>query len=179
MFSEEEINKLPEYSPWNYEIKLIEGSTPPYGPIYPLKEKELAVLGEYINKQMAVPKIRLLKSRARSPILFVPKVYGTLHLCVDYCGLNKIIVKDRTPFPLMTELREQLAKAKIFTKLDLRHGYNLIRIAEGDEWNSAFRTKYGLFEYLVIPFGLCNAPASFVAMINQVLRKLLDEAVIV
>ena len=81
--------------------------------------------------------------------------------------------------PLMTELREQVAKAKIFTKLDLRHGYNLIRIAEGDEWKTAFRTKYGLFEYLVMPFGLCNAPASFQAMINQVLRELLDEGVIV
>ena len=72
-----------------------------------------------------------------------------------------------------------MAKARIFTKLDLRHGYNLIRIAEGDEWKTAFRTKYGLFEYLVMPFGLCNAPASFQAMINQVLRELLDEGVIV
>ena len=79
----------------------------------------------------------------------------------------------------MTELREQVAKAKIFTKLDLCHGQNLIRIAEGDEWKTAFHTKYGLFKYLVMPFGLCNAPASFQAMINQVLRELLDEGVIV
>ena len=72
-----------------------------------------------------------------------------------------------------------MAKTKIFTKLDLRHGYNLIQIAEGDEWKTAFRTKYGLFEYLMMPFGLCNAPASFQAMINQVLRELLDEGVLV
>ena len=179
VFSEEEINKLPEHSPWDHEIKLIEGSTPPYGLIYPFNKMELAVLREYINKQMAVGKIRLLKSPAGSPILFVPKADGTLRLCVDYRGLNKIMVKDRTPLPLMTELREQVAKAKIFTKLDLRHGYNLIRIAEGDEWKTAFRTKYGLFEYLVMPFGLCNAPASFQAMFNQVLRELLEEGVIV
>ena len=102
-----------------------------------------------------------------------------LRSCVDYRGVNKIMVKDRTPLPLMTELREQVAKAKIFTKLDLRHDYNLIRIAEGDEWKTAFRTKYGLFEYLVMPFGLCNAQASFQAVINQVLRELLDEGVIV
>ena len=116
VFSEEEINKLPEHSTWDHEIKLIEGSTPPYGPIYPLNEKELAVLREYINKQMAVGKIRLSKSPAGLPILFVPKADGTLRLCVDYRGLNKITVKDRTPLPLMTELREQVAKAKIFTK---------------------------------------------------------------
>ena len=154
VFSEEEINKLPEHSPWAHEIKLIEGSTPPYGPIYPLNKMELAVLREYINKQMAVGKIRLSKSPAGSPILFVRKADGMLCLCVDYRGLNKITVKDRTPLPLMTELREQVAKAKIFTKLDLRHGYNLIRIAEGDEWKTVFHTKYSLFEYLVMPFGL-------------------------
>ena len=179
VFSEEEINKLPEHSPWDHEIKLVEGTTPPFGPIYPLNEKELQVLREYIKKQMAAGKIRLSKSPAGSPILFTPKADGTLRLCVDYRGLNKITVKDRTPLPLMTELREQVAKAKVFTKLDLRHGYNLIRIAKGDEWKTAFRTKYGLFEYLVMPFGLCNAPASFQAMINEVLRELLDEGVIV
>ena len=79
----------------------------------------------------------------------------------SYRGLNKITVKDRTPLPLMTELREQVAKARIFTMLDLHHGYNLIRIAERDEWKTTFRTKYGLFENLVMPFRLCNAPASF------------------
>ena len=179
VFSEEVINKLPAHSTWDNEIKLVEGSTPPYGPIYPLNEKELAVLWEYINKQMEVGKIRFSKSQTGSPILFIPKADGTLRLCVEYRGLNKITVKDRTPLPLMTELREQVAKAKIFTKLGLRHGYNLIRIAEGDKWKTTFRTMYGLFKYLVMPFGLCNAPGSFQAMINQVLRELLDKGVIV
>ena len=91
------------------------------------------MLREYINKQMAVGKIRISKSPAGSQILFVPEADGMLRLCMDYRGLNKITIKDRTPLPLMTELREQVAKAKIFTKLDLRHGYNLIRIAEWDE----------------------------------------------
>ena len=133
VFSEEEINKLPEYTSWDHEIELIEGSTPPYGPIYPLNEKELLILREYINKNLAAGKIRISKSSAGSPILFVPTADGTHHLCVDYRGLNKITVKDRTPLSLMTELWEQVAKARIVTKLDLRHGYNLIRIAEGDE----------------------------------------------
>ncbi len=179
VFSEEEINKLPEHSPWDHEINLIEGTTPPYGPIYPMSENELTVLREYLDKQLETGKIRASKSPASSPILFVPKADGTLRLCVDYRGLNKITVKDRTPLPLMSELRERVGKAKIFTKLDLRHGYNLIRIADGDEWKTAFRTKYGLFEYLVMPFGLCNAPASFQTMINAVLWTYLDDGVIV
>ena len=179
VLTEEEINKLPEHSPWDHEIKLIECSTPPYGPIYPLQEKKLAMLREYINKQMAVGKSRLSKSPAGSPILFIPKVDGSLCLCVDYRGLNMITVKDRTSLPLMTELRKQVAKAKIFTKLDLHHCYNFIQISEGDEWKTAFHTKYGLFVYLVMSFGLYNAPASFQDMINQVLRELLDEGVIV
>ena len=133
VFSEEEINKLPEYSSWDHEINLVEGTTPPFGPIYPLNKKELGVLREYINKNLAAGKIRVSKSPASSPILFVPKADNMLRLCVDYRGLNKITIKDRTPLPVMTELREQVAKARIFTKLDLRHGYNLIRIAEGDK----------------------------------------------
>ena len=137
------------------------------------------VLGEYINKNLVAGKIRISISLAGSPILFPPKADGTLRLCVDYRGLNKITVKDRTPLPLMTELREQVVKARIFTKLDLLHGYNLICIAEGNEWKTALRTKYRLFEYLVMPFGLCNAPASFQAIINEVLGELLDEGVIV
>jgi hypothetical protein len=90
-----------------------------------------------------------------------------------------VMVKDRTLLLLMSELRERLGRAKIFTKLDLKTGYNLIPIAEGDEWKTAFRTRYGLFEYLVMPFGLCNAPGTFQAMINKVLQELPDKGVIV
>jgi hypothetical protein len=79
----------------------------------------------------------------------------------------------------MAELRESLGRAKVFTKLDLKNGYNLIRIAEGDEWKTVLRTRYGLFEYLVMPFDLCNARGTFQAMINTVLHELLDEGVIV
>ena len=149
VFSKGEINKLPEHTSWDHEIKLVDGSTPPYKPIYPLNEKELRlmVLREYINKNLVAGKIRISKSSAGSPILFVPKADSTLRLCVDYSSLNKITVKDRTPLSLMIELRKQVAKSRIFTKLALRHSYNLIRIAEGDEWKTAFRTKYGLFKY--------------------------------
>jgi hypothetical protein len=89
-----------------------------------------------------------------------------LRLCVDYRGLNKITVKNRHPLPLITESLERLAQAKFYTKLDVREAYHRIRIKEGDEWKTAFRTKYGYFEYTVMPFGLTNAPAQFQAYMN-------------
>jgi hypothetical protein len=179
VFSEEEINRLPDHTEYDDQIELVEGAVPPFGPIYLLSEKELEVLREYLRKELAAGKVRRSKSPAGAPIIFVPKPDGSMRLCVDYRGVNKVTVKDRTPLPLMSELRERLGRAKIFTKLDLKNGYNLIRIAEGDEWKTAFRTRYGLFEYLVMPFELCNAPGTFQAMINKVLQELLDEDVIV
>jgi hypothetical protein len=179
VFSEEEINKLPDHSNYDHEINLIPGATAPFGPIYPLSEKELAALREYLKPNLESGKVRRSSSPAGAPIIFVPKKDGSLRLCVDYRGLNKVTIKDRTPLPLMTELRERLAKARIFSLIDLKNGYNLIRIKEGDEWKTAFRTRYGLFEYTVMPFGLCNAPGTFQSMINEVLRDLLDDGTVV
>ena len=101
------------------------------------------------------------KSPAGAPILFVPKKNGKLRLCVDYKELNNVTLKNKYPLPLMDPLREQVKGATIFTKFDLRDGYYLIRIRKGNEWKTAFRTQYGQFEYKVMPFGLCNAPATF------------------
>jgi hypothetical protein len=133
VFSEEEINRLPDHTEYNHRIELIEGSVPPFGPIYPLSEKELQKLREYLRKELAAGKIRRFKSPAGPPIIFVPKPDGSMRLCVDYREVNKVKVKDRTSLPLLSELRERLGRAKIFTKLDLKNGYNLIRIVEGDE----------------------------------------------
>lgn len=102
------------------------------------------------------------------------KADGTLRLCVDYRGLNGVTVKNRYPLPLIKETLDQLYKAKWYTKLDLRQGYNQLRIAEGEEWKTAFRTRYGHFEYTVMPFGLTNAPATFQHFINDCLRDFLD-----
>ena len=89
-------------------------------------------------------------------------------MCVDYHGLNKATVKNRYPLPLLSGLLDQLGKAKIFTKIDLQGAYNLVRIKEGDEWKTAFRTRYRHFEYNVMPFGLTNAPAIFQHMMNNI-----------
>ncbi|KAJ1041202.1 hypothetical protein NDA10_004095 [Ustilago hordei] len=121
----------------------------------------MSELRRYLDENLEKGFIRPSKSPARSPVLFVPKKDGGLRLCVDYRGLNKITVKNRAPLPLIEEQLFLLRKARIYTKLDLRAAYNLIRIAKGDEWKTAFGTQLGLYEYLVMPFGLANAPAHF------------------
>jgi hypothetical protein len=100
-------------------------------------------------------------SLAGAPIHFVKKKDSTLHLCVNYWWLNKITIKDRTPLLLIGEALDRLSHARIYMKLDVRNAYHNLWIATGDEWKTAFHTKYGLYEYRVMPFGLTNVPASF------------------
>ena len=167
------------HSPYNHAIDLLPETAPPWGPVYSFSETELTALREYLETMRASGKIRPSTSSAGAPILFVPKPHGRgLRLCVDYRGLNKITMKNRYPLPLMDELRDWVQGSTIFTKIDLKVGYNLVRIKEGDEWKTAFRTRYGHYEYLVMPMGLCNAPASFQNMMNDILRDLLDRGVI-
>jgi len=113
------------------------------------------------------------------PVLFVKKKDGSLRLYVDFCELNRITKKDRYPLPLISDLLDSPRKARIYTKIDLRHAYHLVRIAEGDEWKTAFRTRYGAFEWSVMPFGLTNAPAAFQRFMNDVFSDLLDVCVVV
>lgn len=108
-----------------------------------------------------------MSSATTAPILFISKADGTLRICVDYRGLKKVTIKDKYPLPLLSELRDRLNKAKVFTKLDLKNGYNLLHIAKGDEWKTAFRTGYGFYEYNVMPFRLCNVLASFQSVITR------------
>jgi hypothetical protein len=169
---------LPKHQKWDHEIKLEPGKEPGFQPIYKLSEKELEALREYIDKMLQKGFIRRSESPAGYPVLFVPKKNGKLRPCIDYRKLNDITIKNRYPLPNIGELRDWLAHAEIFTALDLRGAYNLIRIKEGEEWKTAFRTRYGHFEYLVMPFGLTNAPATCQELINNVLRAHLDIFVI-
>jgi hypothetical protein len=178
VFSEEAASQLPARGQLEHAIEL-EGGKPPYGPIYSLSEKELKVLREYLQDSLRNGWIRESTSPAGAPILFTPKNDGELRLCVDYRALNKLTIKNRYPLPLIGEIMDRLVGAKVFTKLDLRNAYHRIRIHEGDEWKTAFRTRYGHFEYLVMPFGLANAPATFQAYINQALIGLVDISCVV
>ncbi|EAL17174.1 hypothetical protein CNBN1990 [Cryptococcus deneoformans B-3501A] len=170
---------LPEHRSFDHHIPLEEGKNPPFGPIYNLSETELEALREYLDENLKKGFIRPSESPAGAPILFVKKKDGSLRMCVDYRGINKITIKNRYPLPLIAELLDRLKSAKVFTKIDLRGAYNLLRIKAGEEWKTAFRTRYGHFEYLVMPFGLTNAPASFQHLMNHNFRDLLDIFVII
>jgi len=174
LFSEVEASALPPHRPYDHKIPLKEGFVPPFGPLYSLSRPELVALKEWLDENLQKGFIRASSSPAGSPILFVKKSDGSLRLCVDYRGLNEGTIKNRYPLPLIQETLMRLSKAKYFTTLDVRGAYNLIRMAEGEEWKTAFRTRYGLFESLVMPFGLTNAPADFQTFINDVLRPFLD-----
>ena len=162
-------DKLPPHRLFDHAIDMVEGKEPPWGPIYALSEKELEVLRTYLDDVLRSGKMRPSKSSVGAPIFFVPKKEGRgLRFCVDYRGQNKVTILNRYPLPLMNKFRDHVRGAKIFTKLDLKSRYNRIRIKEGDEWKTAFRTRYGLFEYKVMPFGLANAPATFQNMMNVI-----------
>jgi hypothetical protein len=177
--SEDSAKGLAEHSSNDLAIQITPEGVPPHQPLYNLSATELEVLRKYLQEYMARGWIRRSKSSAGAPILFVKKKDGSLRLCVDYRGLNKITVKNRHPLPLITESLERLAQAKFYTKLDIREAYHRIRIKEGDEWKTAFRTKYGHYEYTVMPFGLTNAPAQFQAYMNETLAGLVDITCIV
>ena len=180
VFSPDLASELPEHTGINnHAIELVEGQQPPYGPIYSLGPVELETLKAYIETNLANGFIRPSKSPAGAPILFDQKSDGSLRLYVDYRGLNNLTIKNRYPLPLIGELLDRLGRAKRFTQLDLTSAYHRMRIREGDEWKTAFRTRYGHFEYQVMPFGLTNAPASFQGYINKILAEKLDIFVIV
>ena len=107
------------------------------------------------------------------PVLFVKKKDGSLHLCVDFCGLNRIFKKDHYPLPLISNLLDSPCKAWVYSKIDLCHAYYLVCITNGDEWKTAFRTRYGSFEWSIMPFGLTNASAAFQRFMNNIFSDLL------
>jgi hypothetical protein len=159
VFSKKTSDRLPKFRGGHLDhyIPIESGKQPPFLPLRNQSPLELKTVKEYIDENLEKGWIRPSTSSAGAPILFVKKKDGSLRLCVDYRGLNKITLKDRTPLPLISESLDRLKGAKYFTKIDLRNGYHNIRVAEGDEWKTAFRTRYGLYEYTVMPFGLTNA----------------------
>jgi hypothetical protein len=178
VFSKGKAETLPEHHPYNLKIDLEEGQAPP-GCMYSLSPLELGPLQTFIEDNVRSGFIRPTNSLHGAPILFMRKKDRSLRLCVDYRGLNKITKKDRYPLPLISDLLDAPWKARTYTKIDLRHAYHLVRITEGEEWKTAFHTRYGSFEWLVMPFGLSNAPVAFHRFMNNIFGDLLDVCVIV
>lgn len=174
VFSPVDVEQLPPHRPYDIEIELEDGKSPPFGSMYRLSPEERTALTDYIESNMRKGFIRRSTSSAAAPILFVRKKTGGLRLCVDYRGLNAITKKNRYPLPLIDDLLDRVQGCKHFTVIDLKNAFNLVRIKEGDEWKTAFRTPMGLYEYLVMPMGLTNAPATFQAFIQDTLRDYLD-----
>ena len=120
-----------------------------------------------------------IRQAERAPVLFVRKKDGSLHLCVDFCNLNKITKKDHYPLPHISNLLDSPQKARFYTKIDLHHAYHLVHIHEGDEWKTAFHTHYGSIKWCVMPFGLTNPPTAFQCFMNDIFGDLLDVCMLV
>lgn len=179
VFSKTRATTLPPLCPYDCAIELPPGTSPPRGRLYSLSPPEREAMDEYIQEALAAGIIRPSSSPAGAGFFFVAKKDGSLRPCVDYRGLNEVTVKNRYPLPLMSSAFELLQGASIFSKLDLRNAYHLVRKREGDEWKTAFNTPSGHYEYLVMPFGLSNGPAVFQSLVNDVLRDTLNQFVFV
>ena len=175
VFSEKESERLPEHKPWDHAIDL-----KPDAPetirtkIYPMSVNEQEELDRFLEENLRKGYIRPSKSPLSSPVFFVKKKDGKLRFVQDYRKLNEYTVKNRYPLPLVADIVNRLRNAKYFTKCDIRWGYNNIRVKEGHEWKGAFATNRGLFEPLVMFFGLTNSPAMFQALMNSIFADLIS-----
>lgn len=179
VFPEKLPDGLPPERAVDHKIELVPGSFPPSRPTIRLSAPELAELKKQLAELEEAGFIQPSKSPYGAPILFVKKKSGEMRMCIDYRALNNITVKNKYPLPRVDELFDQLQGAKYFSKFDLRSGYHQIRIDKDDVAKTAFRTRYGHYEFLVLPFGLTNAPATFMHLMHQSFLKLLDTCVLV
>jgi hypothetical protein len=170
----EEVPSLPLRRDIDFSIELAPGAVSVSRTPYRMSTPELVELKLQLKEMMDKGYIR-----PRAPVLFVKKKDGTLRLCIDYRQLNKVTIKNKYPLPRIDDLFDQLGGASIFSKIDLRSGYLRVQIKGEDIHKTAFQTRYGHYDFVVVPFGLTNAPATFMCLINNVLNKFLDKYVLV
>ncbi|CAL9114122.1 unnamed protein product, partial [Musa textilis] len=162
-----------------FAIDLVPSTTPISKPPYRMAPLELEELKKQIQELLDKGFIRPSVSPWGAPVLLVKKKDGTLRLCIDYRQLNQVTIKNKYPIPRIDDLFDQLQGAQVFSKIDLRSGYYQLKIKEEDISKTAFRTRYGHYEFLVMPFGLTNAPAAFMELMNRIFQPLLDICVII
>lgn len=176
-------DKLPDGLPpsrdVDHRIELTPGAVPPSRPTIRLSASELAELKKQLEELLRAGFVSPSKSPFGAPILFVKKKDGTMRMCVDYRALNNLTIKNSYPLPRVDELFDRLQGAQFFSKIDLVSGYHQIRIAAEDIPKTAFRTRYGHYEFNVLPFGLTNAPATFMHLMHETFREYLDDFVLV
>jgi len=177
-FGKEAQAYLPAQGEQDMTIDLEPWKPPPSKKFYTLSPHGLELLKEYLDEMLKNGKVCPSKSSASAPIFFTKQANGKLPIVGEYRGLNAITIKDKYPLPFMTTLIEQAGTSQIFSKLDFMLGLNLLHIAEGDEWKTGFKTRYSLYEYTVIPFGLTNAPSVFPRHLNNILARKIDQGVV-
>ena len=170
---------LPPEREIDFPIDLVPGTAPISLPPYRMAPAELKELKTQLQELVDMGFIRPSISPWGAPVLFVKKKDDIWRLCIDYRQLNKVTIRNRYPLPRIDDLFDQLQGARVFSKIDLRSGYHQLRIRESDIPKTAFRTRYGHYEFLVMSFGLTNAPAVFMDLMNRVFRPYLDRFVIV
>ena len=178
VFVKKSFDSLPESRPWDHAIKLTGDHWSPRRKLYPLSPIEQAELDKFLEENLASGWIHPSKSPMVAPFFFVKKKDGSLQPVQDYRFLNSITVKNKYPLPLVDNLIQSLRGAQYFTKLNVRWGYNNIRMWDGDKWKAAFCMNRGLFEPLVMFFGLTNGPATFQMMMNDILAELIQDGMV-
>ena len=174
MFGKKQSERMPIRKIWDHVIDVKEGFIPQKGKVYPLSREERKEVREFVKKQLRKEYIQLSKLPQMALVFFVGKKDGKKRMVQDYRYLNEWTIKNNYPLPLISDVLENIGMKKLFTKMDLRWGYNNVRINEGDEWKAAFTMPEGLFEPTVMFFGLTNSPATFQAIINELLRDLIN-----
>ncbi|GKA59605.1 reverse transcriptase domain-containing protein [Tanacetum coccineum] len=175
----EDLPGLPPTRQVEFQIDLVPGAAPVARAPYRLAPSEMKELSEQLKELSDKGFIRPSSSPWGAPVLFVKKKDGSFRMCIDYQELNKLTVKNRYPLPRIDDLFDQLQGSSVYSKIDLRSGYHQLRVREEDIPKTAFRTRYGHYEFQVMPFGLTNAPAVFMDLMNRVCKPYLDKFVIV